>query len=323
MRRPLLLAHLLFAALLSFSLPSFAVYPEKPIRLIVPSAPGGASDVLMRALVNQLSIQMGVPFVVDNKPGASFVIGTMDLVKSAPDGYTLAYGNLVSLATNRSLLPSVPYDVDKDLTLISNAVRVANLMIVNKDLPIQSIQELIDYAKKNPGKLAFASEGNGTTSHLGMELFKSMTQTQMLHVPYKGATAAMTDLIGGGVQLMLLNAPVAAPQVQTGRVRSLGISELKRSNIYPDTPTIAESGVPGFEVIAWGGLIGPANMPKEIVNRLNQEIRTALAKPELKARFRSLGSDAEASSPEEFRELSRRETARWADIIKSSGAKID
>lgn len=323
MRRPWLLAHFLFAALLTFSLPGFAVYPEKPIRLIVPSAPGGASDVLMRALVHQLSIQMGVPFVVDNKPGASFVIGTMDLVKSAPDGYTLAYGNLVSLATNRSLLPSVPYDVDKDLTLISNAVRVANLMIVNKDVPVKSIPELIDYARKNPGKLAFASEGNGTTSHLGMELFKAMTQTQMLHVPYKGATAAMTDLIGGGVQVMLLNAPVAAPQVQTGRVRSLGISELKRSSLYPDTPTIAESGVPGFEVVAWGGLIGPANLPKEIVNRLNQEIRTALAKPELKARFHSLGSDAEASSPEEFRELSRRETERWAGIIKSSGAKID
>jgi tripartite-type tricarboxylate transporter receptor subunit TctC len=323
MRRPSLLTGLLFAALAAFSSSSFAVYPDKPIRLIVPSAPGGAPDVLMRALAQQLSVQMGVPFVIDNKPGGSYVIGTMDLVRSAPDGYTLAYGNVVSLATNRSLLPNVPYDIDKDLTLISNAVRVVNLMVVNNNVPAKNVQELIAYAKKNPGKLAFASDGNGTTAHLGVELFKSMTNTYMLHVPYKAATAGVTDLIGGGVQLMMINSPVAGPHAQAGRVRALGISGKQRSSTYPDIPTIAESGVPGFEVVAWGGLIGPANLPKDIVARLSTEIRTALASPVVKERFRVLGAETESSTPEEFRELARRETEKWARVIKFSGAKVD
>lgn len=323
MRRQALLASIFFAALAALPLASFAAYPDKPIRLIVPSAPGGAPDVLMRALAAQMSIQMGVPFVVDNKPGGSYTIGTMDLVRSPPDGYTLAYGNVVSLATNRSLLPNLPYDIDKDLTLISNAVRVVNLMIVNNDVPARTVQELVAYAKKNPDKLAFASDGNGTTAHLGVELFKSMTNTRMLHVPYKAATSALTDMMGGGVQLMMINSPVAGPHAQAGRVRALGISGSHRSSTYPDIPTIAESGVPGFEVVAWGGLIGPANMPKELVTRLNTEIRMALSTPVVKERFRALGAETEPSTPEEFRELSRLETEKWARVIKSSGAKVD
>lgn len=323
MRRQSWLMSIFFAALSVFATSSFAVYPDKPIRLIVPSAAGGAPDVLMRALATQLSVQMGVPFIIDNKPGGSYTIGTMDLVRSAPDGYTLAYGNVVSLATNRSLLPNIPYDIDKDLTLISNAVRVVNLMVVNNNLPVKSVQELITYAKKNPGKLAFASDGNGTTAHLGVELFKSMTNTYMLHVPYKAATSGLTDLMGGGVQLMMINSPVVGPHAQAGRVRALGISGSQRSSTYPDIPTIAESGVPGFEVVAWGGLIGPANMPKELVTRLNTEIRTALANPTVKERFRVLGAETEPSTPEEFRALSRRETEKWARVIKFSGAKVD
>lgn len=323
MRRQALFASIFFAALAALPLASFAAYPDKPVRLIVPSAPGGAPDVLMRALAAQLSIQMGVPFVVDNKPGGSYTIGTMDLVRSPPDGYTLAYGNVVSLATNRSLLPNLPYDIDKDLTLISNAVRVVNLMIVNNDVPARTVQELVAYAKKNPDKLAFASDGNGTTAHLGVELFKSMTHTRMLHVPYKAATSALTDMMGGGVQLMMINSPVAGPHAQAGRVRALGISGSQRSSTYPDIPTIAESGVPGFEVVAWGGLIGPANMPKELVTRINAEIRTALSTPVVKERFRALGAETEPSTPEEFRELSRLETEKWARVIKSSGAKVD
>ena len=323
MRRQSLLASIFFVAIAAFSTASFSAYPDKPIRLIVPSAAGGAPDVLMRALATQLSVQMGVPFIIDNKPGGSYTIGTMDLVRSAPDGYTLAYGNVVSLATNRSLLPNIPYDIDKDLTLISNAVRVVNLMVVNNNVPVKTVQELISYAKKNPGKLAFASDGNGTTAHLGVELFKSMTSTYMLHVPYKAATSGLTDLMGGGVQLMMINSPVVGPHAQAGRVRALGISGSQRSSTYPDIPTIAESGVPGFEVVAWGGLIGPANIPKELVTRLNTEIRTALANPTIKERFRVLGAETEPSTPEEFRELSRRETEKWARVIKFSGAKVD
>ena len=313
----------LVAAAAAWSLPALAAYPDKPIRLIVPSAPGGAPDALMRTLAQQLSQQMGVPIVIDNKPGGSYVIGTMELVKAAPDGYTLAYGNVVSLATNRSLMASIPYDVEKDLTLVSNALRVSNLMIVNNEVPARSVPELVAYARKNPGKLAFASDGNGTTAHLGVELFKAMTGVHMLHVPYKAATAALNDLIGGGIQLMMVNTPVSGPQAQAGRVRAIGISSPQRSPTYPEVPTIAESGVPGFEVTAWGGIIGPANMPKDVVTKLNAEIRTALASPAVRERFKALGADADPSSPEEFRELSRRETVKWARIVKFSGAKID
>jgi tripartite-type tricarboxylate transporter receptor subunit TctC len=320
-QRFLLIAFVL--ALAAGSLPGFSAYPDKPIRLIVPSAAGGAPDVLMRALATQLSQQMGVPVVIDNKPGGSYLIGTMDLVHSAPDGYTLAYGNVVSLATNRSLLANVPYDVEKDLTLISNTLRVSNLLVVNNDLPVKSVPELIAYAKKNPGKLAFASDGNGTTAHLGGELFKFMTGIDMLHVPYKAATAAVTDLIGGSVQLMIVNTPVSGPQAQAGRVRALAISSSQRSATYPDIPTIAESGVPGFEVVAWGGIIGPAHMPRDIVTRLNTEIRGALASPAVRERFKQLGADTDPSTPEEFRELARRETVKWAKVIKYSGAKVD
>ena len=309
----------LFAAL---SLPAFADYPDKPIRLIVPSAAGGAPDVLMRALAQQMSVQMGVPFIIDNKPGGSYVIGTTELVRSPADGYTLAYGNVVSLATNRALISNVPYDIDKDLTLISNAVKVVNLMIVNNNLPVKNVRELIAYAQKNPGKVAFASDGNGTTAHLGVELFKSMTQTYMLHVPYRAATAAMTDLIGGSVQMMMVNSPVSGPPSQAGRVRALGISSAQRSPAYPDVPPIADT-VPGFEVVAWGGLIGPANLPKDIVLRLNTEVRKALATPAVRERFKTLGAETDPSSPEEFRELARREAIKWEKVVKYSGAKID
>jgi tripartite-type tricarboxylate transporter receptor subunit TctC len=323
MRSRSLFLALAIGVLAPFVTPALAAYPDKPIRLVVPSAPGGAPDVLMRTLATQLSLQMGVPFVIDNKPGGSYTIGTMEVVRAAPDGYTLAYANVVSLATNRSLLPNVPYDVDKDLTLIANTLRVVNMMVVNNNLPVKSVRELIAYAKQNPGKIAFGSGGNGTTDHLGVELFKSMTGTYMLHVPYKATQTALTDLMGGSIQLMMSNTPIAGPAAQAGRVRALGISARQRSPSYPDVPTIDESGVPGFEVVAWGGLVGPANLPKEIVTRLNAEIRTALASPAVRDRFKFLGAETDPSSPEEFRELSRRETVKWAQVIKTSGAKLD
>jgi tripartite-type tricarboxylate transporter receptor subunit TctC len=322
MLRRFLLPLIVLAALAGAALPGLAAYPDKPIRLIVPSAPGGAPDALMRALAQQLSQQMGVTIVIDNKPGGSYVIGTMDLVHSAPDGYTLAYGNVVSLATNKSLLAAVPYDVDKDLTLIANTLRLSNLMIVNNSVPVKNVADLIAYAKKNPGAIAFASDGNGTTAHLGVEMFKAMTGVHMLHVPYRAATSAVTDLVGGGIQLMMVNTPVSGPLVQAGKARALGISSLQRSPTYPDVPSIAET-VPGFEVTAWGGIVGPANMPKDIVNRLNAEIRTALAAPALRERFRFLGAETAPSSPEEFLALSRSETLKWAKIVKFSGARID
>jgi len=302
---------------------AFAAYPDKPIRLIVGSAPGGAPDVLMRTLGAQVSKQMGVPIVIDNKPGASYVISTMDLVRSAPDGYTLAYGNVVSLATNISLLTKVPYSVEKDLTLIANALRVVNLMVVNNDLPVTSVQELIAYAKKNPGKVVFGSDGNGTTSHLGMEYFRSLAGIELLHVPYKSAPAMLTDLMGGSVHVALSNSPVAGPHVQSGRMRGIGISDNKRSPTFPTIATVAEQGLAGYEVVAWGGLIGPANLAPEIVKRLNAEVLQALQNPELIEKYKSLGAEISPSTPEEFSALSKRETEKWAEVIKRSGAKID
>ena len=314
---------LVAALLLVLAAAASAAYPEKPIRFIIPSAPGGSPDVLMRILTQQLSLQLNVPLVVENKPGGSYVLGTMDIVKAPPDGYTLGYGNIVSLAINRSLLPSLPYEVERDLTLISNVTHVFNLLVVNNDLPVRSVRELIDYAKKNPGKLTNGSSGNGTTGHLGGELFKSMTGVDIVHVPYKGSAQAINDLIGGQIQVMFDNVPSIGPQVKAGRVRGLGVSAPKRAASFPDIPTIAEAGVPGYETNSWGGVIGPARLPREVVQKLTTEIRAALAVPSVAQRYRQLDSEIDGSTPEKFLALVRRETPKWAEVVRRSGAKID
>ena len=299
-----------------------AAYPEKPIRFVIPSAAGGSPDVLMRILAQQLSAQLGVAIVVENKPGASFVIGTMEIVRAPPDGYTLGYGNIVSLAINRSLLASVPYDVERDLTLVSNCVRVFNLLAVNKNLPVNSVQELIDYARKHPGKLVMASPGNGTTGHLGGELFKAMTGTFMLHVPYRGSPQAINDLIAGEANLMFDNLSSITPHVKAGRVRGLGVSGPRRSPVFPDLPAIGEI-VPGYETVAWGGVIGPANLPKDVVARLNAEIKKALASAAVQERYKQLDTEIDGGTPEEFLALAKRETVKWAEVVKRSGARVD
>ena len=309
-------------SLIALSASAHAAYPEKPIRLILGSAAGGSVDVLMRVLAQQLSAQMNTPFVIENKPGASFVPATMDVVKAAPDGYTLGYGNIVSLAINRALLPKLPYDVEKDLTLISNCVQVFNMLGVSNNLPVSSVQELIAYAKKNPGKLSNGSSGNGTTGHLGGELFKSMTGIDIVHVPYKGSPQAINDLMGGTIQVMFDNVPSIGPHVKAGRVRGLGVSSPKRAAQFPDLPTIAET-VPGYETNSWGGVIGPAKLPKEIVSRLTDEIRKALAAPAVVERYRALDTEPDGAGPEAFLELVRKETPKWAEVVKKSGAKVD
>ncbi len=319
MRLRLLLATLLLTTLVA----AHGAYPEKPIRFIIPSAAGGSPDVLMRILTAELSRRLGVPFVIINKPGANFVIGTMDIVNAPPDGYTLGYGNIVSLAINYGLLPKVPYEVEKDLTLISNCVRVFNLLAVNNNVPVVSVKELIDYARKNPDKLVMASGGNGTTGHLGGELFKAMTGTSMLHVPYRGSAQAISDVISGEAQVIFDNLSSITPFAKAGRVRPLGVSGARRSPLFPDIPTIAEAGVPGYQTIAWGGIIGPAHLPPEIVEKLHREIVASLQSPPVRKRFADLDTDPDGSSPREFLDLTRRERPRWADVIKRSGAKLD
>jgi len=319
MRLRLLLATLLLTTLVA----AHGAYPEKPIRFIIPSAAGGSPDVLMRILTAEMSKRLGVPFVIINKPGANFVIGTMDIVKAPPDGYTLGYGNIVSLAINYGLLPSVPYEIDKDLTLISNCVRVFNLLAVNNGVPVGSVSELIAYARKNPDKLVMASGGNGTTGHLGGELFKAMTGTTMLHVPYRGSAQAINDVISGEAHVIFDNLASIGRYAKAGRVRPLGVSGARRSPLFPDIPTIAEAGVPGYQTIAWGGIIGPAKLPRNIVEKLHREIVAALQSPAVRKRFAELDTDPDGSTPLEFLELTRRERPRWADVIKRSGANLD
>jgi tripartite-type tricarboxylate transporter receptor subunit TctC len=313
----------LLAVLLAFgTAASQAAYPDKPIRMILPSAAGGSVDILMRVLAQQMSVQMNVPIVVENKPGASFVTGTMDVVRAAPDGYTIGYGNIVSLAINKSLLAKVPYDVEKDLTLVSNCVVVFNMLAVSNSLPVKSVKELIEYAKKNPGKLSNGSAGNGTTGHLGGELFKAMTGIDIVHVPYKGSPQAINDLMSGTIQVMFDNVPSIGPHVKAGRVRGLGVSAPKRAAQFPDIPTIAET-VKGYETNAWGGVIAPPKLPKEILSRLNAEIKKALAEPSVVERYRQLDTEPDGGGPEAFLDLVRRETPKWAEVVKRSGAKVD
>src|SRR6195256_3655094 len=311
-------ARRILVLLAAFAAPAQAAYPEKPIRFVVPSASGGSVDVLMRILTQQLSAQMGVAFVVENKPGGSYVPGTMDIVKAAPDGYTLGYGNIVSLAVNRTLLPALPYDVEKDLTLVSSCVQVFNMRAVSNGLPVRTVVELIDYARKNPGKLSNGSSGNGTTGHLGGELFKSMTGTEMVHVPYKGSAQAINDLTSGNIEVMFDNVPSIGPHVKSGRVRGLGVSAPRRAASFPDLPTIAEAGVPGYETNSWGGVIGPAKLPQEIVLKLHAEIKKALASPAVAERYRQLDTEPDGGTPEEFLALVRKETPKWAEVIKRS-----
>ena len=308
--------------LLLFSGTALADYPDKPIRFIVPSAAGGSPDVLMRILTAELSKRLGVQFVILNKPGANAVIGTMEIVSAPPDGYTLGYGNIVSLAIVHGLMSDVPYR-NEDLTLISNCLRVANLLAVNKDLPVRSVKELIAYARKHPDKLVMASAGNGTTGHLGGELFKAMTGTSMLHVPYRGSPQAIADLIAGEANVMFDNLTSLSQHARSGRIRPLAVSGSHRSPLFPDLPTIAEAGVPGYETVAWGGVIGPAKLPPDIVAKLNREIVAALHSPAVSRRFAELDTEVDGSTPEQFAAIAKRERPRWAEIIKRAGAKIE
>ena len=313
---------LVAALLLVLAAAASAAYPEKPIRFIIPSAPGGSPDVLMRILTQQLSLQLNVPLVVENKPGGSYVLGTMDIVKAPPDGYTLGYGNIVSLAINRSLLPSLPYEVERDLTLISNVTHVFNLLVVNNDLPVRSVRELIDYAKKNPGKLTNGSSGNGTTGHLGGELFKSMTGVDIVHVPYKGSAQAINDLIGGQIQVMFDNVPSIGPQVKAGRVRGLGVSAPKRAASFPDIPTIAEAGVPGFQSSTDVSMLVPAATPPAIINKVSAALIAALRSPAAREPLSRQGVIIVAGLPDQFPVYYAQETAKWSEIIRSRGISM-
>ena len=299
-----------------------ADYPTRPIRFIVPMAAGGGPDVTARLLAADLGQQMGQQIVIDNRAGAAGSIGSEMIARAAPDGYTIGYGSISTLAINRSLIARLPYDPDQDLQKIVQTYSAPNMLAVTLSLPVKTVPELIDYAKNNPGKLTFGSNGSGTSPHLTGELFKHMTGTQMVHVPYKAAQQLITDMIGGQMHLTFNNIGAVLPHVKAGRLRGLAVTSLKRLPAVPELPTVAET-VPGFEVTAWAGVVTPIGVPKAIVARLSAEIDKAMASPVLKEKYAALGYELMGGTPAQFDAFVRKEIAKWADVIKRSGAKLD
>ena len=298
-------------------------YPTKPIRLVVPFPAGGATDILAREVAKHLTDAWGQSVVVDNRPGAGGNIGSELVAKAAPDGYTLEMGTVGTHAINASLYSKMPYDHVKDFVPVILVAGVPNVLEVNPALPVNSVQELIAYAKANPGKLNFASSGSGTSIHLSGELFKVMAGVQMMHVPYKGSAPALQDLIGGQVQLMFDNLPPSLPQIKAGKLRALAVTSAARAPALPDTPTVAEAGLPGFEASSWFGVLAPAGTPPEIVNKLNAEIAKWLASPGAKEKLANVGANIAGGTPEDFARHIQAETAKWAKVVKESGAKVD
>ncbi|WP_295377664.1 tripartite tricarboxylate transporter substrate binding protein [uncultured Pseudacidovorax sp.] len=300
-----------------------AAYPTKPIRLVVPFAPGGSADVVGRLIAEELRAGLGQPVVVDNRPGAGGNIAGDMVAKAPADGYTLLLAAAGPIAINPSLYGRMPYNPATDLAPVALLARDHQLMAVTPSVPARDVREFIAYAKANPGKVSFGSPGNGTPAHLGGELFNQMAGTQMVHVPYKGSAPAMNDLISGQITVMIDNMPALLPQVQAGRLRALGVASPARASGAPDIPTVAESGLPGFNVTAWKGLMAPAGTPKPIVAKLNEVAVAAVAKPEIRKRLVDLGAEPGGGSPEDFGALIARDSRSWAALVKSTGARVD
>jgi tripartite-type tricarboxylate transporter receptor subunit TctC len=291
--------------------------------MVVPQATGSATDNFARLLSPELGKQLGQPVVVDNRPGGALTVGIDAVAKAAPDGYTIGLGPVGALAITRHMVGKLPYDIERDLQPVALVGYSYMLLAVSPKLPVTSVVELIDYAKKNPGKLFNASSSNGSPGHVSGELFKVMTGTEITHVPYKGGAAAIGDLISGNVQIMFESTNSIAPHVKAGRVRGLAVSGAKRSIAFPELPTLAEAGVPGYEVSSWSGIIAPAGLPRAVLNKLNAAANATLQAPEVKERLLQLGNEGGGGTPEQFGELIRRDSAKWAEVIRLSGARID
>ena len=299
-------------------------WPSRPIHLVVPYPSGGPVDLTARLIAPKLQQALGQPVVVENKPGAGGNIGADFVAKSAPDGQTLLMGAIATHAINPALYRNFPYDPVRDFRHVALLVQVPNVLVVNNALPVTNVGELVAYAKQRPGKLNFASGSTGSTGHLAGELFKQMTGTDMTHIPYKGAAPAVADLLAGRVQLMFDNLASALPNIQAGKVRALAVTTLQRSASLPQLPTLDESGLKGFDMTTWWGLMAPAGTPEPVVQRLASEAARALQSPDLKERWRAMGSEPPAArTPEEFTEFVQRERALYAGLVKRSGATAD
>jgi tripartite-type tricarboxylate transporter receptor subunit TctC len=309
-----------FACLLAFAAGA-QTYPSKPVRVIVPYPPGGGNDIIARAVVDELTRRTAQQFLVDNRPGASTIIGAELAMKAPPDGYTLFVSSQTTLAIVPNLKSKVPYDSTRDFEPVSMLATQPYLLVVHPSFPAQSVRQLIALAKSRPGKIVYGSSGIGTGGHLSMELFKMMTQTDMLHVPYKGGAQAATDLLGGHVSLMFATMSSVYQQAMSGRLRAIGISSAKRSPAAPLVPTVAESGVPGFETVQWIAMSAPRGTPRPVIERLNAELAAGIKSPEVLERLSSQGYDPAISTPQQLGDYIKLELARYKKLISTIGLK--
>jgi tripartite-type tricarboxylate transporter receptor subunit TctC len=315
------LGAMLIAAPLSTA--TAAQYPDKPIRMLVGFAPGGGTDTTARAIAQKLSIALEQQVIVDNRAGAAGNIATDIAAHSLPDGYTVLLGTIAALAINPSLYQKLPFDPIKDFEPVTLAVSSTNVLVVHPSVPVKTVKDLVALAKSQPGKLTYGSSGVGGAGHLAGVLFDQLAGTQMIHVPYKGGAPAMIALVGGEVQMVFATAETAVPQIKSGKIRALGVTMAKRTALLPDLPTIAESGLPGYEANNWYGVVVPAKTPKPIVDRLHREIVKILESADVKEALFRQGLDASPSTQQEFSAYIKSEMAKWAKVVKASGAKAD
>lgn len=315
---------LLAAAVAAASPQAFAAtaFPTKPVRIIVAYTPAGTTDILARAVGQKMGEAWGQPVIVDNRPGAAGNIGTELAARSIADGHSLLMGTAGTHGINVSLYRKLGWHPVKDFAPVSLVAMVPNIMVVNNSLPVKNVREFVAYAKINAGKLSYGSPGNGSTAHLSVELFKSMTGISMVHIPYKGSAGVLTDVMAGQIAVTIDNMPPYLPQVRAGKIRALAVSTGKRSSAMPDLPTIAEAGVAGYESGAWFGLLAPAGTPKAVVSKLSAETARILKLPDVSKRISELGAEPVGSTPEQFAELIKTEIAKWAKVIKDANVEL-
>ena len=302
---------------------SEAGYPSKPIRMIVPSAPGSGPDIMARAIGQKLTEALGQAIVIDDKPGAGGIIGSVAAAKAPPDGYTLIMSNAGAHTVNPGLYAKLPYDPVKDFAPVTLVALAPNILIVHPTLPVRNVKELIALAKAKPGELTFGSGGNGSTAHLSGEMFKSMAGINIVHIPFKGSPAAVIGVIAGQIALAIPNIPPALPHVRSGKLKALAVTTAKRAAGVPDLPTVAESGLPGYEATAWFGVLAPAATPPQIIARLNAAIVKIAHAHEMQERLTAEGADAVGNTPEQFAQIIKNDIAKWAKVVKASGARAD
>ena len=317
-----LAAHIALAACLYGPMPASAAWPDRPIRLVVPFPPGGG-DIMARPMALALGKQLGQPIVIDNRGGAGGTLGSEMVARATPDGYTLLFGTVGTHAINVSLHSKLAYDPAKDFSPVSLTHNAPRILVVHPSVPAKNVAELIALAKAKPGQLTFGSAGNGGTNHLSGELFKLMAGVDMVHVPYKGAGPAAVDLLGGRLSMTFDSMPVWRNHIKTGKVRALAVTSPKRSSLFPDVPTVSESGLPGFDVANWLGVFAPANVPKPIIARLNAELKKVMADPEIQNQLVEQGVEPMYTTPEGLAAIVRRDTEKWGKLVRASGAKID